>query len=112
VQWDLGRPYWNRGDETGYCVHSDPEGRGCRVYEHRPGPCRVFNCRRDERIWADFDAMVVNPDLERNLAALRRGEPPTTARTSAASPNVSPETHVSRRRTTRPLRGRGHEVAG
>ena len=79
VQWDLGRPYWNRRDVSGYCVHNDREGRGCRVYEHRPGPCRVFDCRRDERIWADFDAMVVNPELERNLAALHRTEPPSAA---------------------------------
>ena len=74
MQWDLGRPYWNRRDETGYCVHNDGETRRCRVREHRPGTCRLFDCRRDERIWQDFDAMVVNPDLERNLAARQHDE--------------------------------------
>ncbi len=72
VQWDLGHPYWNRQDATGYCVHNDQTGRGCRVYDQRPAPCRVFDCRQDERIWSDFDAMVVNPELEQNLHGLRR----------------------------------------
>lgn len=74
LQWELGRPYWNRQDSTGYCVHNDPAGRGCRVYDQRPAPCRVFDCRQDERIWTDFDGMVINPELEQNLAALRTGK--------------------------------------
>jgi Fe-S-cluster containining protein len=78
VQWDLGRPYWNRHDATGYCVHNDPEGRGCRVYDQRPAPCRLFDCRRDKRIWADFDAKVINPELEQNISMLRGGESPGT----------------------------------
>ena len=76
VQWELGRPYLNRQDATGYCVHSDPAGRGCRVYDQRPAPCRVFDCRQDERIWSDFDAMIVNPELEQKLATLRGHESP------------------------------------
>jgi Fe-S-cluster containining protein len=75
AQWDLGRPYWNRQDADGYCVHHDPEGGGCRIYEHRPDPCRVFDCRNDERIWSDFDAIVVNPELEQKLAAPRLRSP-------------------------------------
>lgn len=69
VQWELGRPYLNRQDATGYCVHSDPQGRGCQIYDRRPATCRVFDCRRDPRIWTDFDAMSVNPELEHNLSA-------------------------------------------
>ncbi len=69
VRWNLGRPYWNRQDATGYCVHNDSEERGCQVYSHRPAPCRVFDCRRDKRIWADFEAKVVNPELEQILAS-------------------------------------------
>ena len=71
VQWDLGRPYWNRQEETGYCVHSDPNRRGCGVYDRRPAPCRLFDCRQDERIWADFEGRIPNPQLEGSLAALR-----------------------------------------
>lgn len=48
-------------------MHSDPQGRGCQIYDHRPAPCRVFDCRGDPRIWTDFDAMSVNPELEQNL---------------------------------------------
>jgi len=71
VRWDLGRPYWNRQDEDGYCTHHDPVGGGCHVYDKRPGPCRVFDCRHDKRIWADFDGRVINPELEERLAELR-----------------------------------------
>lgn len=78
AQWDLGRPYWNRQDTDGYCIHHDPEGGGCRIYEHRPGPCRVFDCRNDKRIWSDFEAMVVSPELEQNLTASRLSHPGPT----------------------------------
>jgi hypothetical protein len=71
VQWELGRPYWNRQKDDGYCAHHDPAHGGCRVYDSRPAPCRVFDCRNDERIWSDFDARIVNPDLHDRLAALR-----------------------------------------
>jgi Fe-S-cluster containining protein len=64
VRWDLGQPYWNLQTREGYCVHCDVDDRHCAVYEKRPAPCRAYDCRQDERIWIDFDAMIVNPDLE------------------------------------------------
>ncbi len=71
VRWDLGQPYLNRRDDTGYCVHCDHQSHHCGVYANRPAPCRVYDCRADERIWEDFDAMVVSPDLQ----MLLHGEP-------------------------------------
>ena len=68
VRWDFGRPYWNLRDRTGYCVHNDAEKRCCGVYNARPGPCRLYDCRQDTRIWLDFEGMVVNPDLAASLA--------------------------------------------
>lgn len=68
-RWDFGRPYWNLTDRTGYCVHCSPDRVACTIYQHRPSPCRTYDCRQDERIWADFDAMVVSPDLEQRLGA-------------------------------------------
>jgi Fe-S-cluster containining protein len=62
VRWDLGRPYFNRHNSDGYCEQIDPETFGCHVYEQRPGPCRQFSCKGDERIWKDFDAMVINQE--------------------------------------------------
>jgi hypothetical protein len=79
VQWEFGRPYMVRRAPDGYCAHLERDAQGCRcgVYAHRPYPCRAYDCRGDERIWADFDAMVPNPGLERLFA--ERGETPAGA---------------------------------
>lgn len=56
IRWDYGKPYMIRqrpGD--GYCVHSDPTTHACTAYQHRPRPCRMYDCRNDQRIWKDFD---------------------------------------------------------
>ena len=62
VKWDLGRPYFNRHNADGYCHQIDAETLGCNVYEERPAPCRQFSCKGDDRIWKDFDAMVINQE--------------------------------------------------
>jgi Fe-S-cluster containining protein len=60
VKWDIGHPYIIRQSSTGYCCHNDAETGGCGVYEDRPGVCRRYSCRRDGRIWTDFDNLVLN----------------------------------------------------
>lgn len=68
VKWDLGRPYYNRSKENGYCVHIDQPCLNCKIYEHRPQVCKVYDCSNDKRIWKDFENMVLNEDwLEENL---------------------------------------------
>src|ERR1044071_7134338 len=64
VKWDLGRPYMIRHDEDGYCHHVERTSKRCRVYENRPVVCRAYDCRKDKRIWEDFENRVVSPDLE------------------------------------------------
>jgi Fe-S-cluster containining protein len=61
VQWDLGQPYLNARDEQGYCAHLERGSCRCTVYQHRPIPCRGYDCRNDKRIWLDFEKRVVNP---------------------------------------------------
>ncbi|HET9444250.1 MAG TPA: YkgJ family cysteine cluster protein [Acidimicrobiales bacterium] len=68
VQWDIRQPYVNRQRADGYCAHSDEVDRSCQVYAHRPAVCRAYDCRQDARIWADFEAGVVNPGLAEELA--------------------------------------------
>jgi Fe-S-cluster containining protein len=69
VRWDLGRPYFNRHDTEGYCEQIDHETYGCGVYEQRPFPCRRYSCKGDDRIWKDFDAMVINQEwIDENMA--------------------------------------------
>jgi hypothetical protein len=65
VQWELGQPYMIAQNGRGYCCHLDCNTFGCTVYEHRPVPCRAFDCRHDQRIWLDFERMIVNPAIER-----------------------------------------------
>ena len=79
VRWDYGRPYWNLRRPDGHCVHNDPDGHGCGVYEERPAPCRAFDCRGDDRIWLDFDKRIPAPidatvDVSRPLRVLSPGE--------------------------------------
>jgi Fe-S-cluster containining protein len=63
VRWELAAPYLNRQRADGMCVHNDPGTYRCGVYEQRPGVCRRYDCRQDKRIWLDFEARQVNPDL-------------------------------------------------
>jgi len=64
VKWDIGYPYMNAKTRDGYCVHLKRGSCRCSVYEHRPVPCRAYDCRKDKRIWVDFDKGIINPDLE------------------------------------------------
>lgn len=63
VRWDFGRPYHIMQKENGYCVHYDEGTCKCTIREHRPLPCRTYDCRNDKRIWVDFDKMIPNPEL-------------------------------------------------
>ncbi|HEX7317664.1 MAG TPA: YkgJ family cysteine cluster protein [Pyrinomonadaceae bacterium] len=64
VKWDLGRPYMIRHDEDGYCHHIERPTKRCGLYEQRPVICRSYDCRKDTRIWEDFENRVVSPNLE------------------------------------------------
>ena len=102
IKWDLGHPYVIRQDGDGYCVHNERPSGGCEVYDHRPSVCRGYSCADDDRIWSDFDNMVLNEDF---LSSRRRSQfhfKPQTA-------DAVPVTITSRSR--RPV-GVGGAVAG
>ncbi|HEU4730340.1 MAG TPA: YkgJ family cysteine cluster protein [Kofleriaceae bacterium] len=62
IRWDYGQPYLIRQRASdGYCVHNDPDTRGCTVHGFRPRVCRGYDCREDKRIWTDFANRVVAP---------------------------------------------------
>jgi hypothetical protein len=65
IKWDLGRPYLIAQDRDGYCTHFERDTCRCMVREHRPVPCRGYDCRSDKRIWLDFENKVVNPNVDR-----------------------------------------------
>jgi Fe-S-cluster containining protein len=46
--------------ENGRCVCMT-DGGACSIYEQRPGACRAYDCRRDRRVWIDFEARIPAP---------------------------------------------------
>jgi Fe-S-cluster containining protein len=72
VKWDLGRPYFNRQAANGYCHCFDDASAGCTVYEDRPTVCRQYSCAGDDRIWKDFEGMVINQEwIDEHIGAER-----------------------------------------
>lgn len=61
LRWDLHQPYLLRKDRTtGYCGCLGRDG-GCTVYADRPAVCRVYDCRKDPRVWIDFEQRIPAP---------------------------------------------------
>lgn len=62
IRWDYGQPYMIRQRATdGFCVHNDPDSRGCTVHAQRPLVCRKYDCRQDERVWIDYEKRIAAP---------------------------------------------------
>ena len=62
IRWDYGQPYLIRQRASdGYCVHNDPDSRACTVHQHRPRVCRSYDCRRDPRVWIDYEQRIAAP---------------------------------------------------
>jgi Fe-S-cluster containining protein len=66
VRWDYDRPYRIRRKADGACHHL-AAGGGCQIYAQRPAVCRRFDCRRDPRIWLDYERRIPAPEEERPL---------------------------------------------
>ena len=63
VRWDFGRPYLIAQGADDYCVHLDRGRKCCAIYDARPCTCRAYDCRKDDRIWVDFEQKIPNPHL-------------------------------------------------
>jgi Fe-S-cluster containining protein len=58
LRWNLDEPYILRQNpDHGYCENLQPNG-GCGVYEDRPAACRAYDCRKDTRVWEDFEKKI------------------------------------------------------
>ncbi len=81
IRWQYGDPYVNEQGDDGRCVHQRDDML-CTVHEQRPLFCRMYDCRKDPRIWLDFDRKVPNPSLAERpqLSAV----PPTSEEDAAA----------------------------
>jgi Fe-S-cluster containining protein len=69
IRWEFGRPYLIAHGDDGYCVHLDRETYKCTVREHRTVPCRVFDCKDNEKwtVWQDYESMIINPELAEKI---------------------------------------------
>jgi Fe-S-cluster containining protein len=68
VKWDLGQPYHIRQEPDGTCTHNERATGNCGVYADRPRICRTYTCANDDRIWKDFDNMILNQEwIDSNL---------------------------------------------
>lgn len=74
IKWDLRSPYLIAQDADGYCKHFERTTCRCTVREHRPIPCKAYDCRNDKRIWLDFENKVVNPDIDKLFQTKRSDE--------------------------------------
>lgn len=65
VRWKFGRPYLIAHDEDGYCTHIDRGSYRCTIYDHRPVPCKGFDCKDNEKwpVWSDFEGLIINHEL-------------------------------------------------
>ena len=62
VEWEYAMPYIVRKRADGGCVHNDPTTHACTVHAQRPASCRKYDCRKDKRIWLDFEQRIPAPD--------------------------------------------------
>jgi len=61
LAWDIDHPYRLRRDPDGYCSNLGRADARCQRYDHRPGTCRSYSCRNDQRVWIDFEARIPAP---------------------------------------------------
>jgi Fe-S-cluster containining protein len=74
MAWSYVRPYDIAHGADHRCVHQDRATGGCTVYDERPGICRKYDCRKDPRVWEDFEKRIPAP-LERITAPRTPDEP-------------------------------------
>jgi Fe-S-cluster containining protein len=61
LEWDIREPYVLSRGPDGYCAYIDRGSGGCTCYAERPAICRTYDCRKDERVWLDFDQRIPAP---------------------------------------------------
>lgn len=69
LKWEFGRPYMIAHGEDGYCVHLDRNTYKCSIHEHRPVPCRGFDCRENKKwpVWKDFKNKTLDEKLNEKI---------------------------------------------
>ena len=88
--WTPRLPYALPKNRLG-CIHLHPMSWSCTVHNCRPSVCSGYSCVKDQRIWADFEKRIVNPELKRELDKLENG-PGAPPSQQPVAPPTSPAT--------------------
>lgn len=69
IRWEFGRPYLIAHNSDGYCSHLDRNTYKCTAHDHRPVPCRGFDCQDNKKwnVWLDYDNKILNPELKEQI---------------------------------------------
>jgi Fe-S-cluster containining protein len=62
--WNPRSPYSLHKNHMG-CIHL-VEGK-CSMYHNRPATCFTYSCKKDSRIWKDYEKMILSPSLKQRL---------------------------------------------
>ncbi|MDR2439841.1 MAG: YkgJ family cysteine cluster protein [Planctomycetaceae bacterium] len=65
--WNPRSPYSLHKNHAG-CVHLI-EGK-CAIYHNRPATCYTYSCKKDSRIWLDYEKVELNPSLKQRLISV------------------------------------------
>lgn len=78
IRWDFAHPYLIAHDDDSYCVHLDKKTYKCTVRDHRPVPCRGFDCRNNEKwtVWQDFEERIINTEILDRINQLKTASTP------------------------------------
>ena len=89
----------------------------CAIHAHRPVPCRGYDCRKDKRIWENFEEKILSTELSKLLErsdvvkvddsvtqANEKDEPAKTDRFHGTDPpNINEGTHLISRKGPTPF---------
>ncbi|HKX45205.1 MAG TPA: hypothetical protein VJP77_00675 [Planctomycetota bacterium] len=85
-EWEVKQPYALRRGATG-CRYLSVGGCHCTIHPDRPRTCSNYSCEGDARIWKDFAAYELNPELAERLEHLHVDTAPASG--AAAIPGVT-----------------------
>ncbi len=72
IKWNKEWPYFISKEEDGYCSHLNRETLECEIWENRPQRCRKYDCRKDPKVWIDWEKKIINEKIFDHLPKKNR----------------------------------------
>jgi uncharacterized protein len=87
---EMSERFVEKNEETGYCIHMDPETGRCTIWKNRPAVCRHYDCNRDPLLQkvlreglSSLVQLVTSPDLPPGTPRVRVPQPKRPGRRSS-----------------------------